>query len=95
MASKSLVQVKHKVPLILTLMILFTASGYMLALSKNYGAVILFLAGLFTLLCLTWLYDNTDRMVSFFFNAMRNNDTSIQFPVNKKKKMHSHTFMKV
>ena len=90
MASKSLVQMKYKIPLCLAFIVLFTASGYFLALSKNIEAVVLFISGLVTLVCLIWLYDYTDRLVTFFINAMRNNDTSIQFPVNIKNKALAH-----
>lgn len=59
-------------------------SGALLALSFfTYGGVLLTL-GVFVLLQIWHLYNHTNRSIAFFFDAVRNNDTTLAFPVNTK-----------
>jgi signal transduction histidine kinase len=84
MVSERIIQTGFRYPLVTVAALLFTLSGYQFGHAKYTGATILFIAGLMLVSRLMWLYARTDRTVTFFFNALRNNDTTLQFPVNIK-----------
>jgi signal transduction histidine kinase len=61
-------------------------AGYLTAQTRYTQALIIFSAGLVAFLILLWLNYHIERTISFFFSALRNNDTTVHFPVNIKNK---------
>jgi signal transduction histidine kinase len=60
--------------------IFFVGSGILLALTYfTYGGVLLVL-GILALVKIWFLYQHTNRSIAFFFDAVRNNDTTLAFP---------------
>jgi two-component system, NtrC family, nitrogen regulation sensor histidine kinase NtrY len=82
MAFERLAQSRFKFPLAICVIILPVFAGYLAAQSRYTQALIIFSAGLVAFLILLWLNHHTERTISFFFSALRNNDTALHFPVN-------------
>jgi two-component system nitrogen regulation sensor histidine kinase NtrY len=61
----------------------FIVLGLLLSHGVYFYAVIVFIAGLFITYRIISQYRYSNDSVSFFFESIRNNDTSIQFPVIK------------
>jgi len=86
MVSERLLHTRSKYLVLLALIVLHTSAGYLLAQSKYLPAVVLFLSGLLAAWMILWLYDGTNQAIAYFFNALRNDDTTLQFPAGLKNK---------
>jgi two-component system nitrogen regulation sensor histidine kinase NtrY len=86
MVSEKLIQARYRYPAILVFIVLFVLSGIMINEEKIVESILLIGAGITILFLLMSSYDSVNRYISFFFHALRNNDTAIQFPVNLKNK---------
>jgi two-component system, NtrC family, nitrogen regulation sensor histidine kinase NtrY len=80
MISERLLHTSSRVIVLLMLVVFFTAAGYQVALSHYSTAVLLFAAGLVTLWIEMRIYRYTNDAITYFFRALRNDDTTLQFP---------------
>jgi signal transduction histidine kinase len=80
MISERLLHTRSRVIVLLLLVVFFTGAGYQLALSHYPAAALLFVAALLALWIEMRIYRYTNDAVSYFFNALRNDDTTLQFP---------------
>ena len=64
----------------------FTGAGIMLA-HKNYlAAAFLIMAGLISIYLIIRIYEATNETITFFFDSLRNDDTTLHFPGTIKNK---------
>jgi two-component system, NtrC family, nitrogen regulation sensor histidine kinase NtrY len=80
MISERLLHTRSRVIVLVLLVVLYMAAGYMLALSHYPAAAVLFVAGLLALWIEMRIYRFTNDAITYFFNALRNDDTTLQFP---------------
>jgi two-component system, NtrC family, nitrogen regulation sensor histidine kinase NtrY len=80
MISERLLHTRSRVIVLVLLVVLCMAAGYHLALSHYSTAATLFLAGLLVLWIEMRIYRFTNDAITYFFNALRNDDTTLQFP---------------
>lgn len=80
MISERLLHTRSRVIVLVLLVVLFTAAGYQIAMSHYSSAVLLFIAGLLVLWIEMRIYRYTNDAISYFFRALRNDDTTLQFP---------------
>jgi two-component system, NtrC family, nitrogen regulation sensor histidine kinase NtrY len=80
MISERLLHTRSRVIVLLLLVILFIAAGYQFARSHYSAAALLFVAGLLMLWIEMRIYRFTNDAITYFFNALRNDDTTLQFP---------------
>lgn len=62
------------------LVLFYLAAGYQLAISHYTTAAVLFVSGMVALWIEMRIYRFTNDTITYFFNALRNDDTSLQFP---------------
>lgn len=86
MASEKIVYSRFRYPLALIILVCVMISGYLTAITRYTEAAAFIVAGVLTFVIMFRLYDNLGRTVTFFFNSLKNNDTSQQYPVNLKNK---------
>jgi|WetSurSiteA1Bulk_404760.scaffolds.fasta_scaffold00154_5 two-component system, NtrC family, nitrogen regulation sensor histidine kinase NtrY len=80
MVSEKLLHTQVKYIILVFLVVLNIGSGFLLARSDYVPALILFAAGLFAAWLILQLYEGTNQAVLYLINALRNDDTSVQFP---------------
>lgn len=80
MVSEKLLHTRTRVFIIILLAAFFTAAGYQLALLHYSTAILFFAAGMLALWIEMRIYSYTNDAISYFFNALRNDDTTLQFP---------------
>ncbi len=80
MISERLLHTRSRVIVLVLLVIFFIAAGYQLALSHYSIAALFFAAGLLALWIEMRIYRYTNDAITYFFNALRNDDTTLQFP---------------
>jgi two-component system, NtrC family, nitrogen regulation sensor histidine kinase NtrY len=80
MISEKLLHTRSRVIVLVLLVVSFTAAGYQFARSHFSTAVLLSAAGLLVLWIEMRIYRFTNDAVTYFFNALRNDDTTLQFP---------------
>jgi two-component system nitrogen regulation sensor histidine kinase NtrY len=80
MISERLLHTRSRVIVLLLLVVFYMAAGYHLALSHYSTAAVLFVAGLLVLWIEMRIYRFTNDAITYFFNALRNDDTTLQFP---------------
>ena len=81
MVSEKLLQPRSRLILLLLCIISFVAAGFFFGHSDYLIASTLLIAGLICALLLLRIYDSTNEVISFFFDSLRNDDTTLQFPV--------------
>jgi two-component system, NtrC family, nitrogen regulation sensor histidine kinase NtrY len=86
MVSERLLQPRSRSVLFLLCIILFTGAGFLLAHSYYFPAISLFIAGVILVWLIIKIYDATNEVVTFFFNSLRNDDTTIHFQTLKANK---------
>jgi two-component system, NtrC family, nitrogen regulation sensor histidine kinase NtrY len=86
MVFERLLNTRLKYFLLPALMVLFTTAGYFISEGRYFQATLLFICGLAALLLVLWIYDGTNKAMAAFFDALHNNDTTIQFPSGVKNK---------
>lgn len=84
MISERLLHTRSRVIVLVLLVILYLSAGYQLALSHYSTAAVLFVSGLLVLWIEMRIYRFTNDAITYFFNALRNDDTTLQFPNNIK-----------
>ena len=80
MISERLLHTRSRVIVLVLLVIFYIAAGYQLALSHYSMAALFFAAGLLALWIEMRIYRYTNDAITYFFNALRNDDTTLQFP---------------
>jgi two-component system nitrogen regulation sensor histidine kinase NtrY len=80
MISERLLHTRSRVIVLVLLVVLYMAAGYQVALSHYSIAALLFVAGLLLLWIEMRIYRFTNDAITYFFNALRNDDTTLQFP---------------
>jgi two-component system nitrogen regulation sensor histidine kinase NtrY len=80
MISERLLHTRSRVIVLMLLIVLYMAAGYQLAISHYSAATVLFVAGLIALWIEIRIYRFTNDAITYFFNALRNDDTTLQFP---------------
>jgi two-component system nitrogen regulation sensor histidine kinase NtrY len=89
MVSEILLHTRSRYYLISFLVVSLIAAGILFAESRIVPAVVLFLAGLLSAGMILRLFDVINQTIACFFDALRNDDTTLQFPVNIKNKSFS------
>lgn len=79
MVSERLLHTRMKYYVLVFLVIMNVGAGFLLARSEYPAAMILFVTGLFSAWLILRLYDGTNQAVMYMFNALRNDDTTLQF----------------
>ncbi len=80
MISERLLHTRSRVIVLMLLMIFHMAAGYQLAMSHYTNAALFFVAGLLALWIEMRIYRFTNDAITYFFNSLRNDDTTLQFP---------------
>jgi two-component system nitrogen regulation sensor histidine kinase NtrY len=80
MISERLLHTRSRVIVLVLLAILYLSAGYQLALSHYSNTALLILSGLLVLWIEMRIYRFTNDAITYFFNALRNDDTTLQFP---------------
>ncbi len=80
MISERLLHTRSRVLVLLLLVFFCLASGYQLAMAHYTTSAVLFAAGLFAFWTVMRIYRFTNDSITYFFNALRNDDTTLQFP---------------
>ncbi len=80
MISERLLHTRSRVMVLVLLVILHLSAGYQLALSHYSTAAVLFVSGLLVLWIEMRIYRFTNDAITYFFNALRNDDTTLMFP---------------
>ncbi len=80
MISERLLHTRSRVLVLLLLVFFCLASGYQLAMAHYTTSAVLFAAGLFAFWTVMRIYRFTNDAITYFFNALRNDDTTLQFP---------------
>jgi two-component system, NtrC family, nitrogen regulation sensor histidine kinase NtrY len=81
MVSERLLHSRSRSVLLILCMILFACAGFFLGHSNYMAAFVLFLTGLIPMVLIRRIYESTNEIISFFFDSLRNDDTTLQFPV--------------
>jgi len=81
MISEKLIQTRYRYPAVIAFTGLFMYSGFMAGKEKYTEALLLLISGLVIVMMIMGSFDRINRSIAFFFNALRNSDTSLQFPV--------------
>jgi len=79
MVSERLLQPRSGFVLFFLSVISFTGSGFLLAHSNYYLALSLFIAGFVFIWLIIRIYIATNEAIAFFFDSLRNDDTSLHF----------------
>lgn len=80
MVSEKLLQTRSRHFLLLFQVVSLTTAGYCFATSRLLPAALLAFSGFIASWIILRLYDATNETIAYFFNAMRNDDTTVQFP---------------
>jgi two-component system, NtrC family, nitrogen regulation sensor histidine kinase NtrY len=80
MISERLLHTRSRVIVLILLVVFYTATGFLLAKSHYTTAALLFVCGLLALWIEMRIYRFTNDAITYFFNALRNDDTTLQFP---------------
>lgn len=80
MISERLLHTRSRLIVLALLIIFYISAGYQLAMSHYTTAAVLFLSGLVALWIEMRIYRATNDTITYFFNALRNDDTTLQFP---------------
>lgn len=83
MVSERLLQPRARYILSFLSIISFTGAGFLLAHSSYDLAVCLSVAGLICVLLINRIYESTNELISFFFDSLRNDDTTLHFQTLK------------
>jgi two-component system, NtrC family, nitrogen regulation sensor histidine kinase NtrY len=81
MISERLLHTRLRYFILVLIVVFFTAAGFLFARSHHGIAIVFFIAGLISSWLIMWLYRFTNSTISYFFEALRNEDTTLQFPV--------------
>ncbi len=92
MVSERLLHTRYRYLVVLTMLVLFTAAGFLLAKRDFLAASVLFLTGLLTVIVMLRIYSGANQAVAYFFNALRNQDTTHQFPVTPENRSLSQLY---
>ncbi len=86
MVSERLLHTRSGYIVILAIIVLYTAAGYLFAQSEYLPAGVLFFSGMAAVWLLFRLINGTNDAIAYFFNALRNDDTTMQFPAGVQNK---------
>jgi signal transduction histidine kinase len=79
MAFDKSIHINSKYFLLVFIMLSFTGAGWLFSVSRMVPSVLLLVSGIIGGILLIRLYNETNKAVAYFFNALRNEDTAIQF----------------
>lgn len=79
MVSERLLQPRSRFVLFILCILSFTGAGFLLAFAIYFYAACLAAAGLIVLWYLSRIYESTNEIVTFFFESLRNDDTTLHF----------------
>lgn len=86
MVSEKLLSARARIILILVIMLSFIGTGITISMSSYIFAVILLTSGLVCSYLIIRINDSSNEMITFFFDSLRNDDTSFQFQTSVKNK---------
>jgi two-component system, NtrC family, nitrogen regulation sensor histidine kinase NtrY len=92
MVSERLLHTRSRYLVVLAVMVLFTAAGFLLAKRNILPAIVMFLFGSIAVVIMLRLYAGANQAVAYFFNALRNQDTTLQFPVTPENRSLSQLY---
>ncbi len=82
MVSEKLLNYRAGIVLLLLNIISFTGAGIMIAMGHYLSAALLLIAGGIIILLLIRIYNATNETITFFFDSLRNDDTTLHFATN-------------
>ena len=86
MVSENILHSRMKYYLPFALFVVQTVAGFLLAREEYAYAMLLMFSGAIIAWIIVRLYDSTNKAVEIFFSALRNDDTSLSFPVRIRNK---------
>jgi two-component system, NtrC family, nitrogen regulation sensor histidine kinase NtrY len=86
MVSEKLLNQRAGIVLLLLNIISFTGAGIMIAHGLYLSAILLVIAGAIIILLLVRIYKATNESITFFFDSLRNDDTTLHFATNIRNK---------
>ncbi len=92
MESEKLLTVRVKVILLLLTAVSFFWAGIMFDRKNIYAAAILLITGFIIILVLNRIYNVISEAVSLFFDSLRNDDTTLRYPVKIQNRKLSRLF---
>jgi two-component system, NtrC family, nitrogen regulation sensor histidine kinase NtrY len=82
MVSEKLLNYRAGIILLLLNVISFTGAGFMIATAHYLSATLFVIAGGIIILLLVRIYNATNETITFFFDSLRNDDTTLHFATN-------------
>ena len=82
MVSEKLLNYRAGIFLLLLNIISFTGAGIMIAIGHYLSATLFVIAGGIIILLLIRIYNATNETITFFFDSLRNDDTTLHFATN-------------
>lgn len=82
MVSEKLLNQRAGIVLLLLNIIAFTGAGIMIATGHYLSATLFVIAGGIIVLLLVRIYNTTNETITFFFDSLRNDDTTLHFATN-------------
>jgi two-component system nitrogen regulation sensor histidine kinase NtrY len=92
MESEKLLTARVKAVLLLLSAVSFIWAGILIDRKNIYAAVFVMIVGFIILLLLNRIYNYTNEAISLFFDSLRNDDTTLHFPVDLKNRRFSRLF---
>jgi hypothetical protein len=86
MVSENILHSRMKYYLPFALLLVQTVAGFLLARAEYSFAILLMVSGAILAWIIVRLYDGTNKAVEMFFSALRNDDTSLSFPIQIRNK---------
>jgi signal transduction histidine kinase len=86
MVSEKLMHSRSRIILLFLNIIAFTWSGIMISRENYLAAAVLMISGIIFIYLVKRIYDSTNEAITFFFDSLRNDDTTLRFPAKIKNK---------
>jgi two-component system, NtrC family, nitrogen regulation sensor histidine kinase NtrY len=86
MVSEKLLHHRTRNILLVLNVISFIGAGILIAWKNYTASSLLFIAGMIFIYLLIRIYEATNEIITFFFDSLRNDDTTLHFPVKIKNK---------
>jgi len=92
MISERLLHTRMRYIILFFIVLCFSAAGFLFARTNEALAVVFFAAGLVCSWLIMRLYQFTNNTITYFFDALRNEDTTLQFPSSVKNESLSRLY---
>ncbi len=86
MVSEKLLHSRARIILLFFNIIAFTGSGIMISRRNYLTAAVLMISGIIFIYLVKRIYDSANEAITFFFDSLRNDDTTLRFPAKIKNK---------